>query len=383
MNAPPARSEVVHVSPRVQARGGIEHLHAYHRGLPGAPVLVALFDRRPRPQPGYVNLDLRWWMPLGMVRRRFAAALQPFAGATVVYHNGWGLPLFADRDGAARRVGFWHANPAYHAPYLPGCVGLVDGMIGVTPALDAAFSAALPGLPPERRLVVRAPVERPRDLVVERTRGPLVLGYAGRIERRHKRLDRLPALVRALQARGVDFRFEVLGDGSLRAPLARSLGEGVRFHGWVPRDQFWRILAGWDAVVFFSDVEGGPMALFDGMACGAIPFYPANGGSWGDVYAPQVDGRCHYPPGDMAALAAAIGDVFGAAPAQVESARRRSRELVAAHTVEAYGEALTGFLRRLAALPALPRRRPRGAQAFDCLPLGLVTRGLSRLVGSA
>ena len=135
---------VIHVAPRVQARGGIESILALHRQLPQRQAFVALFDRNPPAEAGYVNLNLNWRTPLWEMRRRFARAMEPQAGGLVVYHNGWGMPLFHDLDGASRRLLFLHANPAYHAMDLPAFARLVDGAIGVTPALVDAWNALLP-----------------------------------------------------------------------------------------------------------------------------------------------------------------------------------------------------------------------------------------------
>ena len=366
---------VVHVSPRVQARGGIETLLEHYRRLPLAQSFVALFDRRPPPREAYANLDITWRTPLWIMRRRFARVLASRAGSLVVYHNGWGLPLFHDLDGAARRVVFLHANPPFHAPDLPAMRGLLDGVGGITPPLRPQWERLLPEITPERGAILPIPIEPPDSPPpAPRPAGPLVLGYAGRVEFGQKRLDRLAPFLKALQALGVPFRFEVLGDGTKRGTLERLLGREVRFHGWVPKEEFWRIMAGWDAIVFFSDFEGGPLAVLEAMSQGAIPFYPAIGGGWADLYAPQVDPRCHYPPGDLAALARAIQQVFALPAAQVAALRDRARELVRPHRDRSCETDYVTLLRSVMALPRLSQSRRRRPRLMDALPLGIVTR---------
>jgi glycosyltransferase involved in cell wall biosynthesis len=367
--------KVVHVSPRVQGHGGIESLHAIHRRLPLSQTFVALFDRQSSAQPDYLNLDFTWRTPLWLMRRRFARALAAHAGSVVVYHNGWGLPLFHDLDAAGRRAVFLHANPAYHAHDLPVFAGLIDGAAGVTPALSDAWSQVLPELTPARTTIVHAPVQAPAmPGSARRPGGPIILGYAGRIERGQKRLDRLPALLRALDDVGLCFRFELLGDGGLCAVLKRKLGSRVRFHGWVPKDEYWRVLAGWDGIVFFSDFEGGAIALFEAMAVGVVPFWPAIEGSWGDIYVPQIDPCCHYPPGDMVTLAQSIQEVFQSPIERLNAMRTHARTLVADRSSDAYETACLVWLHGIMEQPrisAVRRRRPR---LTDLLPLGFVTR---------
>jgi glycosyltransferase involved in cell wall biosynthesis len=368
--------KVVQVSPRVQAQGGIEALLERHRALPGRSVFVALFDRRPQPRENYTNLNFTWRTPLGRMRREFASVLAPHAGAVVIYHNAWGLPFLHGGDAAARRLAFCHGMPAFHARNLPSCNGLLDGVLGVAPALPAAWGGMLPALDPWRRRVLAAPVEPPPGLTRRADRpAEIVLGCAGRVVREHKRLDRLPQFLRALDATGLRYRFEVLGDGKLRPELERRLSPRVRFHGWTSKEEYWRVLAGWDAMVFFSEVEGAPHALLEAMKLGVIPFFPRIGGSIGDLYAPQVDALCHYPAGDLGALAASVQRIFSYDAAKLAERRARACAVVAAHTLDGYNENFQEFIGQVVAQPRLSAPGDRARRKWsDGLPLGLVTR---------
>jgi glycosyltransferase involved in cell wall biosynthesis len=366
--------QVVHVTPRVQSRGGIETLHALHRTMPGDHAFVALFDRNPEARPGYVNLDCTWRTSLAEMRRRFARAMAPHAGRLVMYHNGWGLPLFHDLDGASRRTVMLHADPAYHAPDLPGFAGLIDGALSVAPAVAETVAAANPSWSAGRSMVCPVPIEAAPGGIRRGISPRWKLGYAGRIERAQKRLDRLPEFLRELRATGLDFQFELIGEGSFRPELQRELGSGARFHGWVSREEYWRVMATWDAVVFFSDHEGGPISLLEGMAAGALPFYPARFGSWADIYVPQVDPRFHYPPDDLKGLAQVIRETFSLPAAQVESRREAGRRLVGAHTPGAYQANCAAFLAHIAAAPRISGTKGGRRRLTDFLPLGMVTR---------
>lgn len=373
--------KVLHLAPRVQSHGGTETLHTYHRRLPGEPVFVALFDRDPEPRDGYVHLAITWRTSLWEMRRRFARALADYPDRLVVYHDGWGLPLLHDLDRSRRRVVMLHSDPAYHAAALPGFSGLIDGALCITPAVQAAVGAALPELADGRSFAYRVPIGVPRGKNQARKVGePLVFGYAGRIEVAQKRLDRLPDFLRALRATGLDFRFELLGDGSYRNQLEGAVAGQAKFHGWLSRGEYWRVMAGWDGVVFFSDHEGGPIGLLEGMAAGAIPFYPQRGGSWADIYVPQVDPVCHYPPGNMPALARAVQRVFQHPPSHLNGLREICRTLVQAHTPENYGAACLDFFGHMASVPRISGTCRRRAKLSDLLPLGFVTRFAPRLL---
>ena len=373
---PGTPTRVVHISPRVQARGGIETLHAHHRQLPLEQVFVALFDRHPEPRAGYVNLDCTWRTPLWEMRRRFRRALAPYPGSLVAYHGGWGLPLFHDLDGAARRLAVLHADPDYYAADLPAFAGLIDGLVGGTAEPKSTWTRLRPELDEARVWTYRGPIVQPppRVLIPWRADRPLVLGYAGRVERAQKRLDLMPEFIRQLEANGVAHRFEVVGDGGYLPALRKQLAGRAHFHGWLPDEDYRRTLGTWDAVIYFSEHEGGPIVVLEAMARGALAFYPARRSSWADLYVPQVDPLCHYPPGDMPALARAVRQVFQRPAAAIEAMRVRSQELVADHSADDYMRSCLEFYQAPLQLPRISAVRARRSRLADLLPLGVVTR---------
>lgn len=367
---------VLHVSPRVQAHGGIETLHTHHARLPGHQAFVSFFDRNPQLRERYYNLDATWRTPLAEMRRRFAriAALEP--DSLVVYHNGWGLPLFHDLDRATRRVVFLHADPDYHLPEFPSWKGLVDGMAAVSPAVTEVWKNYFHGWASDRMTVCPLPIEEPASpaRVGRKLGAPLVLGYAGRLERGQKRIDLLPSLLAALDVENVPFRFEVLGDGSWADRLRRQLGDRVLFHGWTDAPTYRRTLASWDAVIYFSENEGGPIALLEAMAAGVIPFYPVRGGSWADIYAPQIDPRCHYPPEDFRALARSLRELSAQSEESIQTLRAKTVALVQPHRGLNYRHLCEEFLVGITGQPRISSRRARAGKLSDALPLGFVAR---------
>jgi glycosyltransferase involved in cell wall biosynthesis len=375
-----SKIRVVHVSPRVQAHGGIEALLLHHRDMALPQGYVALVDRRPGEWPNYTNLNFNWRTPLGRMRRDFARALAAYPDSVVVYHNAWCLPLLHSGDRARRRVAACLASPAFHGRDLPGSDGLVDGAYGITTQFDEAWPSLLPSMPRERGVAIPLPIEPPANLVPQRAPGELVFGHCGRVVREQKRLDRLPEFLRELDATGLRYRFEVLGDGPLRPELQRVLGDQVRFHGWTDKKTFWDIIAKWDAVVFFTELEGGPIAMLEGMAAGAIPFYPQIEGSVGDVYAPRVDALCYYAPGDMKELASRVHRIFSQPEPARAPLRARAQALVANHTVADYVNSFGQFIDKVERLPRISVTDPARPRWYDVLPLGLVTRTMPQLL---
>ncbi|WP_414660568.1 glycosyltransferase [Horticoccus sp. 23ND18S-11] len=377
----PAGIKLLHVAPRARGIGGIETLLARHARTDGAhfdATQIGLFDRAGGGETRFHPQGFGWRnTPLGM-RAAMRPVLARHAGSVAIWHNAWGLPWFADLDGASRRIVVLHAHRDYFADWLPAVRGHLDGILAVSPAIARDAAALLPDWPGERIGVLPLPIARPAGLRANRrTSGPWVIGCAGRLARAQKRWDRLVLCVAELRRLGLDFRIEIIGDGALRPWLEREFrgDAAVTFLGFVDTAEYWRRLATWDAALFFSDVEGGPIVMLEAMAAGVLPVYPQIGGSVGDDYAPQIDPRCHYPAGDPVAAARALHALLALAPAELEATRTRAQALAAPHDGDGYERSFAAFVRRIVALPRSARpSTPRPGRWSDALPLGAITR---------
>lgn len=380
----PPPLKLLHVSPWVHTRGGMETLlaqHAVHDAANGLSAWqLSLFDRA-APAPGSAStcLDFSWRSTPRSMRRAVAAACAARAGSVTVWYSGWGLPWFGDLDASSRRIVYLHDNEATFRTWLPGLRDWIDGVLCVNPAAAEAAARLLPELPAERIQNLDLTIFPPEGLQPERTVGRTwVLGGAGRLTRGHKRWDRLVPFVADLKSRGVDFRVEMISDGPLRGWLEREFRDEprVQFLGWQMNAAYWQRLQTWDAALYFSEREGGPITLVEAMAAGVLPLYPGIGGSLGDYYAPRIDPRCLYPSGDLQAAATALIELMTLPPETQNVLRRRAQALVQAHRGTLYASTFADFSRRIAALPRRSREPDgnRPSRAADLLPLGVITR---------
>lgn len=377
--------KVLHLSPWIKTIGGMETLLALHAMADRAGGLdawqVSLFDRiSPAPGEAYSTQHFFWGSTPRAMRRAMAPVFAQRKDSVVIWHSGWGIPWLADIDGSRRRIVSLHDNMIHYRSRLPYYAPMMDGIICPNESMARSVRQMMPELEAGRLTVAPVPIMPPRELSATRTvRGEWVIGCAGRVARPHKGMQRLVPFVAELRRLGVNCRVEIMGDGPLREWLERRLKHdpGVRFLGWQDVGSYWRRLENWDAVVCFSDHESGPITLIEAMAAGAIPIYPAIGGSLGDDYAPRVDPRCYYPPGDWAAAARAVQTMRGLPGTDVAALRQRARALVQPHCdAGAYTSKVAEFVRRISTLPRISpepvrNRRPRLA---DWLPLGLLTR---------
>lgn len=175
------------------------------------------------------------------------------------------------------------------------------------------------GVPAQRVHFVPNAVRPPAVLAApfaDQTRPPRIVA-AGRLHPK-KGFDVLVAALALLRDQGRGFEAEIAGEGDERARLEgliaqHGLGDRVRLVGWqgdVPA-----FLATGDVFAFPSHQEGFPLVLLEAMAVGLPAVSSAIAGPV-EMIADGVDGRL-VPPGDAAALAAALAGLIAEPQAAV------------------------------------------------------------------
>jgi len=169
-------------------------------------------------------------------------------------------------------------------------------------------------------------------------------------------LKGLLPLVEAVAKVRVERPVELLVVGSTRpgGPVAEAigqlgLGDAVRFTGRLPHDELVRELRRAELAVVPSLFEGFSLPLVEAMACGT-PVVATTGGALPEVAGPDGEAALLVPPGDPAALAAAIGRALDdaalrarlAAAGRARVAARFTWRAAAERTVEVYRRAMTG-----------------------------------------
>ena len=153
-----------------------------------------------------------------------------------------------------------------------------------------------------------------------------------------------------LRERGVPLLCTIAGEGPLRGALEqriadRALGSSVRLAGFIPQERLhaWYRHGRVNVVVLASHedvraMEGIPSALVEAMAYG-VPVVATSSGSVGEL----VDDRCGriVPPGDPAALADAIFDVYRHPFEAFSRAANAYARVAAAHDVRRQMDALS------------------------------------------
>ncbi|MFL5826925.1 MAG: glycosyltransferase family 4 protein [Thermoleophilaceae bacterium] len=260
--------------------------------------------------------------------------------------------------GRAVRVYTIHGVPD---PYLPPPVGtdnpglrhrlaypILDAKLClradalVVPSEEAAARLERVGYPRDRMTVIPNGVEVPEQPA---RRDVGAVGTVSMLEP-VKALDVFVRAAARIVARRADARFEVYGTGrdeQRLAALARALRlEGrLEFGGHVPLDQ---ALARLSVFVLCSWFENSPMGLLEAMASGVPVVATAVGG----IPEIAVDGTAQLvPPGDEAALAAAIERLLDEPELAAAQARAARERVIERYTAEANARATLDLYERL------------------------------------
>jgi glycosyltransferase involved in cell wall biosynthesis len=375
-------AHVLHCTLAPNDQGSIQELLGYHHRRDAAFGLqsrfVSYFDRSNRWDGDYVGLGGHGWETVGALRRRFAAAARRTPVDVAVYHDGWALDWFAPIDGAARRFLFLHTERPQLDAALPAYASRVDGFLSVSRGMADHVRRILPDYPAERVQAVSYFVDMPAEAAAARSPGapppgPLRFGYAGRVVRPQKRLERLPALLAALDRRRVDYVFEVLGAGDYLGELQRLLqgNPRVKFIPWQQGRDYWQTLAGWRAIVLLSDFEGFSRAMLEGITAGALPVHPDFSPAAAELLGPEAGGL--YPVGDMEAAADRLAALARLSPAEAGQRNAACRAHLSHLTPDNYFANFSDFVQATLAAPAWARPEPL-PWWHDRMLLGAYTR---------
>ncbi|HUP33609.1 MAG TPA: glycosyltransferase [Gaiellaceae bacterium] len=193
-----------------------------------------------------------------------------------------------------------------------------------------------------------------------------LIGWLGRMTE-IKRVDSLLAALAVLRSRGVEADVMLVGDGPLRAELEHraavlGLTECCHFAGF--SEQVAPFLAAFDTVALTSANEGTPVTLIEALAA-ELPVVSTNVGGVSDVV---QHGRSGFlvPPGDVAALADALGQLAGSPELRREFGRAGRKHVRPRYSVPRLVDDVDSLYRSL-----LQERAPRSLRVHDALSTAL------------
>ena len=177
------------------------------------------------------------------------------------------------------------------------------------------------------------------------TQGPLRLGFVGEFSQRKGALVLIEALSRLS---GLQWELELVGaiDHRVRAQHPAFFDDQrIRSLGTLPRSDVAPRLSTYDVFVFPSLAEGSARSVFEALACGCYVVTTPNSGS---IVEDGVHGRV-VPPGNSAALAAAISDAATDRARLADIGAANARLIRRSYRQRQFGEKLESLYDRLLA----------------------------------
>ena len=363
--------------------GGVQSIIKRHHAADAKrghePSFLFAFESDDFDEPNVNGLGFGGGHSISSMRTRFVNHSSRFTDSVAICHNMWGLQFLADLMPAERRVGLLHSDWTGLRPFLETQRGLLDGVLCVSNALVELVSDCLPDLPKSNRVkLIPYPVD---GLTAMPERAPLtgrtvVIGWVGRMQTEQKRVERLPGLAKALESAGIDFRFELLGDGPRQAWLKQQLPSNrTVFHGRKSGDEYWAVLRRWDFITSVSDYEGLPISMLEAFSAGVLPICPAIG-SGGDEYSAELGDEFVWEAFDFGQAAAKLKSILAKPESAIGQARAEARALTNRHSEVEYFRTFDEFVARIADEPRVSAEHlaKRPFYFSDRLPFGLMTR---------
>jgi glycosyltransferase involved in cell wall biosynthesis len=156
----------------------------------------------------------------------------------------------------------------HYASFMTRCVG-------VSEEICEKFKS-YSGVEPDRISWIPYGVQVSGALPAENS-GALCLCYVGRLEEADKRAMDVARIALGLNDVGIDYHMEVMGHGSLYAPISEMLDGSIELgkvsmRGWLSEDEVIALLRKQDLFLLTSSSEGFPIALVQAMAngCSAV-----------------------------------------------------------------------------------------------------------------
>lgn len=177
-----------------------------------------------------------------------------------------------------RTVGFAHTDEIDYYKWLQYYESIIHVFVAVSDDVAITLKKFIPHR--ETDIVIRPyAVEVQSKLAAKFGAGiPLKLVYAGRLEKKQKRIFDLVNLIRNLEERKINFNFRIIGEGSQKLWLENELNnlpltvrQKISLEGAIPHAGMQYVWQTADVCILVSDYEGISISMLEAMSCGCIP----------------------------------------------------------------------------------------------------------------
>lgn len=170
-------------------------------------------------------------------------------------------------------ISYLHNDAIYYYDRAVVYEGLISKFICVSEKIENRLKELLPSRASD---ICFQPCPTAISWTKERKKhqNPLTLAYIGRLEESAKGVSRLYPIYQALKEKNIDFQLRIIGRGPEETLLMEQFKNtpNVSFHQDIDsplkvKEQLKTI----DALLVTSNFEGGPLVVYEAMACGVVP----------------------------------------------------------------------------------------------------------------
>lgn len=175
-----------------------------------------------------------------------------------------------------RIVSVIHGGMPYNYDRYEIVAPCVDLLVGVSQDIQEEMIAR--GVPKEKVKHILCPLDCEENLVRSYSGEdePIKLAYGARLYKIQKRVDRLIQLIDKLEEKGVNYVFDIAGEGPYKEELEkfideRHLEKKITMCGTIDREQMNAFWKEHDIFVSVSDFEGNSLSMLEALGNGTIP----------------------------------------------------------------------------------------------------------------
>ncbi len=188
--------------------------------------------------------------------------------------------LALEKPDSLRVIGYAHSDEPYYYQTLQYFEPIISKFVAVSQEVGIKLSTLIPHR--EKDILIRTyPVHMAKSLKRKYTtspRKPLQIVYAGRLQKRQKRILDLALLAQNLIEENINFHLSICGDGPDEDELHKAISsisdhtkENVTFVGLVSPDEMKNVWLNADICLLVSNFEGTSITMLEAMANGCVP----------------------------------------------------------------------------------------------------------------
>lgn len=195
-------------------------------------------------------------------------------GATIIMSDDaaiWNMSPLA--CASYKILGVLHGNEDIYYNLVKQYHQYVHRYVCVSSRIARTLQEKVSAIHPDCILVIPCGIILPDFKPSRSQKSNLEIAFVGRVTQYQKRVLDIYNVAASLQNADINFKVHIIGKGSEKDTLDalfinNNMAENIVFHGWLSKSEIYDRLFKSDVLLLTSEVEGMPIAMMEGLACG-------------------------------------------------------------------------------------------------------------------